>query len=335
MKVAAVATLALAIGWSSVRHAQLPMGPSRINWSGTVFGHRGCRHVPGIPENTLDGFRYAVSRGCGGIECDVRLTKDNEAVVFHDACANGQLRGVPPKKRIDEFTLLELKGIRYTEDPTEQIRLPTLEESVLFCRENNMKMLIEIKEERRPNLCADKVLDLYRRYPDFMYEQTTVLSFQPGVLYYTRQRDSRVATGQIYDGRLLRNWVAGESGEGVPPFWVRCFPTLCDLLLLAVQERVMPWVGGCSMVCPHYRLFSEAARRRWQSRRIALYLWGFEKESQYTTAMRQSGVLVSADDHHEDFATPLAPPNLDIFGDAQREQLRQEEEARKHLRLRK
>jgi glycerophosphoryl diester phosphodiesterase len=46
------------------------------------FAHRGL-HGPGIPENSMAAFRAAIEAGAG-IECDVRLSLDGRAVVFHD-----------------------------------------------------------------------------------------------------------------------------------------------------------------------------------------------------------------------------------------------------------
>jgi Glycerophosphoryl diester phosphodiesterase len=47
-----------------------------------IIAHRGASAV--APENTLAAFREAIAAGADGIEFDVRITKDNEAVVFHD-----------------------------------------------------------------------------------------------------------------------------------------------------------------------------------------------------------------------------------------------------------
>ncbi|KAG5477874.1 hypothetical protein LSCM1_05176 [Leishmania martiniquensis] len=320
-----------ALGWSYLRHIQLPVGPSRLLWSSVVFGHRGCRGVEGIPENTLEAFRYAAAGGCGGVECDARLTKDNEVVIFHDAFANGNLRDIPPTCRIDELTLLELRNCSFTADPTGRIRIPTLEEAILFCRDNNMRMLIEVKELKRAYLCTDKVLDLYRRYPDYMYDQTTLISFHSGVLYHARKADKRVAVCQLYAANVVHTWSAMHV-DTVP--WVlRLCPALWDRALPFLQERVMPWVTGCSMVGPRYDRFTEASRRRWTSRNICMYLWGFEHGEQCTPAMRQPGVCVACDNQYESFQTPKPPPNYDIFGDRQRELERQQEEAYKRLRI--
>ncbi len=54
-----------------------------------ILSHRGY-HVD-VPENTLDAFDRAVALGVDGIETDVRLTVDGEAILFHDRLApNGQ-----------------------------------------------------------------------------------------------------------------------------------------------------------------------------------------------------------------------------------------------------
>ncbi|RNF09894.1 glycerophosphoryl diester phosphodiesterase [Trypanosoma rangeli] len=324
-------SVAVAAGWAYVRHIQLPAGPTRLDWGGRVFGHRGCRGVPGVPENTLDAFKYALSRGVAGIEVDVRLTKDSELAVFHDVTCNGHLKGVAATTRIDELTLLELKRLPFQADPTRQIRLPTLEESLLFCRENNLKMLIEIKEMRRARLCADKVLDLYHRYPDYMYEHTVVVSFNPALLYYVRNRDRNVAVGQIHSGRALRTWI--RTGTIDVPWYARLCPAVLDWLLNYVQESVNPWLSGVSLMCPHHELFSEVYKHRWHTRKIGVALWGFSSPAQCTREMRAPGVLVESDDQHEEFATPKQPANFDIFGDKAREREREEEEQRRRLKL--
>lgn len=53
-------------------------------FAGTAgFAHRGL-HGSGVPENSLAAFRAAIAAGAG-IECDLRLSRDGFAMVFHDA----------------------------------------------------------------------------------------------------------------------------------------------------------------------------------------------------------------------------------------------------------
>lgn len=77
------------------------------------FAHRGLTQQ--APENTLEAFEAAVSYGCEGIEIDVQLTKDHQAVIFHDynltrmtlGCAERSSNG-----RICEMTWEELSCVQ-------------------------------------------------------------------------------------------------------------------------------------------------------------------------------------------------------------------------------
>jgi glycerophosphoryl diester phosphodiesterase len=54
------------------------------------FAHRGARaHAP---ENTLEAFRLALRLGATGLESDVWLTADGQAVLDHDGVVGGRLR---------------------------------------------------------------------------------------------------------------------------------------------------------------------------------------------------------------------------------------------------
>jgi len=48
-----------------------------------VIGHRGAAAY--APENTLESFHLALTRGADALEFDVRSSRDGEAVVLHDA----------------------------------------------------------------------------------------------------------------------------------------------------------------------------------------------------------------------------------------------------------
>lgn len=57
--------------------------PAQVAWlRGQTFAHRGL-HGGGTPENAPSAFAAAIARGLG-IECDVQLTADGQAIVFHD-----------------------------------------------------------------------------------------------------------------------------------------------------------------------------------------------------------------------------------------------------------
>ena len=68
-----------------------------------IVAHRGASSV--APENTLAAFRRAIDGGAEAIELDVRLTKDGEVVVFHDAHLRRTTNG---RGRVEEYALSEL-----------------------------------------------------------------------------------------------------------------------------------------------------------------------------------------------------------------------------------
>jgi glycerophosphoryl diester phosphodiesterase len=57
------------------------------------FAHRGAR--ANAPENTLEAFTLAVRLGATGLESDVWLTRDGEAVLDHDGLVRSGLRRRP------------------------------------------------------------------------------------------------------------------------------------------------------------------------------------------------------------------------------------------------
>ncbi len=73
-----------------------------------VQGHRGARGL--APENTLVGFEVALDLGVSSIETDVHLTRDDVAVLFHDAHMPAHDHKAPPLVR--SLTLQELRGYR-------------------------------------------------------------------------------------------------------------------------------------------------------------------------------------------------------------------------------
>lgn len=75
------------------------------------FAHRGLWAAGRIAENTLAGFEAARDAGYG-VELDVRLSGDGEAVVFHDANL-ARLAGIDGQ--VSGFTTRELAALRLTD----------------------------------------------------------------------------------------------------------------------------------------------------------------------------------------------------------------------------
>lgn len=73
-----------------------------------VLAHRGGSLL--APEHTMPAFEKAQSLGVDGFEIDIRLTKDEEIVVFHDETIDRTSDG---SGFIKDYTLEELKSFNY------------------------------------------------------------------------------------------------------------------------------------------------------------------------------------------------------------------------------
>jgi glycerophosphoryl diester phosphodiesterase len=99
------------------------------------FAHRGLHRGSDFPENSLVAFALALEAGAG-IECDLRLTADDQVVVFHDADAR---RICGSQMRIGASRFAELGRLRVGDGP-----IPTLE-SLLHLVAGRVPLLLEVK----------------------------------------------------------------------------------------------------------------------------------------------------------------------------------------------
>lgn len=80
------------------------------NTAPLVIAHRGFSGK--YPENTFVAFQKAMEAGADGFECDLRLTRDDKIVVFHDDDLR-RLCGTPytiEERRWSELQHLKVKG---------------------------------------------------------------------------------------------------------------------------------------------------------------------------------------------------------------------------------
>lgn len=153
-----------------------------------LVAHRGLHNSEqGVPENSLAAFQRAVDRG-HAIELDVRITADNQIVVFHDGTLE-RMTGVPGV--VDQWVLQDLKKLRLL--GTEE-RIPTMDE-MLELVDGKVPLLIEIKRDRGQELgrlepLLVKKLEQYQG--DFIIE-----SFDPEVLIWLRRNAPQFIRGQL------------------------------------------------------------------------------------------------------------------------------------------
>lgn len=117
------------------------LAPPGALWSPVILAHRGaCRAAP---ENTLAAFRLALQLGADGVELDVRLSADGEAVVHHDADLR---RTAGRTEKIAELSAADLAAVVVRSGALRTLGIPTLQE-VLASLSTKAALDIEIKEE--------------------------------------------------------------------------------------------------------------------------------------------------------------------------------------------
>lgn len=134
------------------------------------IAHRGARSL--APENTIAAARAALEAGAGMWELDVTITADGELVLLHDDTLEqtSNAAEVYPDRApwmAQDFTLEELRALDFgswfnRSDPFGQIAagavteamqrsyagepIPTLREALIFTRDNEWQVNVEIKD---------------------------------------------------------------------------------------------------------------------------------------------------------------------------------------------
>ena len=114
--------------------------PGRVAWlRGASFAHRGL-HGANLPENSPGAFAAAIARGLG-IECDVQITADGQAMVIHDFTLE---RLTDAKGAVRELTVAALAATRLRGSKDGIPGLPDLLRLVA----GQVPLLIEVKMRR-------------------------------------------------------------------------------------------------------------------------------------------------------------------------------------------
>lgn len=146
------------------------------------YAHRGLHDNQGdAPENTMLAFEKALQKGFA-IECDVKLAKDGEVVVFHD---DDLKRLCNREGRIEDFASNELAT--FTIMKSKQI-IPRLSE-LLHKVDGRVPLVVELKSFDHTNFERDgkleqAVLDTIRDYVGPL----TLKSFNPFTVEFLKSK---------------------------------------------------------------------------------------------------------------------------------------------------
>ena len=176
-----------------------------------------------MAENSTGGFALAIGRGLG-IECDLRLSKDQRAVVFHDATLD-RLTGQPG--RIDDLNVGEITEVclKPGGEP-----IPTLRDLLLQVA-GRVPLLLELKVDGGQSV--RKLCQTVRRDLDGYLGTVAVMSFDPRVGGWFARKAPHVTRGLVvteqgsrtFSGKIKRHLALWEAQAQFLAYDIRDLPS--------------------------------------------------------------------------------------------------------------
>lgn len=122
-----------------------------------LIAHRGGVVDDAHPENSPSSLEAAIARGYWMVECDVRRSKDGQALLQHDDTFERSY-GVP--RRVDEMTWVEIAKLRATPAGN---RPMTFDELCARCS-GRIRVMLDIKGRALPDDFHLALIDSLRRH---------------------------------------------------------------------------------------------------------------------------------------------------------------------------
>ena len=210
-------------------------------------------------ENSLPAFDRAIARGFA-IECDVQLTADGTAVVFHDFTLDRLTEETGPvaERTADALAELVLKGSRAT--------IPTLARTLAHV-DGRTPLIIELKSafDGETEL-AEVVADMLNAY----HGPVAAMSFDPAMVRAFRKRRTGAPAGIVAAPAGYAGWPELGLGKRLALGALVTGPALrADFVsyehgaLPALAPLVARWIARKPLVCWTVRN-REAARRAYR-----------------------------------------------------------------------
>ena len=148
-----------------------------------IYAHRGASHD--FPEMTMAAYEAAVKQGADGFECDLRLTKDGVAVLWHDA---DLLRCANDKAVVSGSTYTQLKSI--------YPQILTFDEFLDFGISEKKSLLLETKHPVPSRTAVeDEILEKLKREEKRIKKadiSVNVMSFSWLAIEHIKRLDSKI-----------------------------------------------------------------------------------------------------------------------------------------------
>jgi glycerophosphoryl diester phosphodiesterase len=159
-----------------------------------ILAHRGARHQ--APENTLAAFRLAAEMGADGVELDVQLCRDGEAVVIHDSTVDETTDG---RGRVKDYTLAELQALDAGGWYAAEFAGECIPSLAQVLHELGPRLMLNIELKTDALLSDGLEAEVVRLVEDTnLVHQVIVSSFNPAALWRLRRLNRRIPIGLLY-----------------------------------------------------------------------------------------------------------------------------------------
>ena len=150
-----------------------------------TYAHRGASEY--CPENTMMSFYTGMKMGANGIETDVRKTKDQVLILFHDKTLDRVTNG---KGNVSDFTFEEISKLLVAKQGLVD-KIVTLEDFLAHFCFRDITFAIELKEDG----IEKEVLDLVEKYN--VQDKVVITAFEFYRIANVKKLNSNIKVGYL------------------------------------------------------------------------------------------------------------------------------------------
>ena len=238
--------------------------PRNLDWlSEWEFAHRGLHDGAMRMENSASAAQAAIAAGMG-IECDIQLSSDAVAIVFHD-WELARLTG--NSGSITQRLAAEICDLSLGSSGDSPMRL----EQFLTLVKARVPLLIEIKS--KPGLAPDACCRAVSNALDGYTGDCAVMSFDPLVSAWFAEHDPRRIRGLVCTDTLDDGWLSAWRKHGALD--------LAQSDFLACDIRDLPFAADDNLAA------------EWRARGQPLLSWTVRSAELRDRALAQADALIS------------------------------------------
>ncbi|MGY5776528.1 glycerophosphodiester phosphodiesterase [Rhizobium sp. LEGMi135b] len=187
----------------------LPLHAAR-HGSLRIAAHRGFSRR--FPENTILAFQEGVNAGANECEIDLMLTRDGKIAVIHDRTLDRTTNGFGFVADHDLEHILSLDAGAKFDPRFTGTRVPTLADTLLWAKQTDTRLAIEMKEPERADRLIDIMIGTLRELDAF--DHVAISSFDHIDLLRVKEREPRLQTEAILHHRPV-DIVASMRAGGI------------------------------------------------------------------------------------------------------------------------